>query len=145
MSTLRDDLLSVVNDARTLVDQLGMHQVLISIKTRVWSSGRLQTGTPTDTVLVIVPTPHVIGTSGDPEITCGPLTPAYPATWGVPAGGYTPAQLNPAMIGGQEYYYQVTFNDGITRQYVLQPNGLNTDRAMRIMAKLRTLDRRLPF
>lgn len=143
--TLRDDLLEVLDEARSIPDDLGLHQVLVSIRTRTWSSGKLQTGTPSDSVLDLTPTPHVLGTSGDPEITVGPVTPAYAASFTNPAGGYTPAQLNPAVQAGVEYAYRVTFNDGITRDYVLQPRGLNTDRAMRYMLKLRALDRAVPF
>ena len=144
MSTLRDDLLSVVDDAREIVAELGMHQVRCSVNTRVWSLG-FNTGVPTDSVLVIWPTPHVVGTSGDPEVTVGPITPAYPATWGTRAGGFTPQQLNPAMIANTEYYWLLTFYDGISRQYELEPRGLNTDRAMRYICRLRVLGRRMPF
>lgn len=143
--TLRDDLLGVIDSARGIAADLGMHQVLVSIRTRTWSEGRMQSGIPTDVTLIISPTPHVRGSSGDPEVLCGPITPAYPATNTMPAGGYTPAQLNPSQANGIQYFYSIAFNDGVTRNYVVQDRGLDTSTPMRYMLKLKALDRGVPF
>lgn len=149
--TLRDSLLPVVHAARGLVSALGMHQTSVVVRTRTWSSGRIQTGTPTDSSLTLgaphpvtgvkVP-PHVHGTSGDVEIMVGPLTP-YNAT--TCPTGYTPQQLNPGDAPGVEYYYLVTFPDGVARRFVVLPRGLDTTRPMRVMVKLRADDRKVPF
>lgn len=145
--TLRDDLLEVLDEARAIADDLGMHQVLVTLRQRTWSSGKINTGVSTITDTVISPTPHVRGTSGDQEIDVGPITPAYAASLGFPSGGYTPAELNPSTVPGADpdYYFLITFNDGVVRKYVLQPRGVDTSRPMRIMLKLKTLDRKTPF
>ncbi len=145
MSTLRDDLLEVLDDARRIADDLGMHQVAVSVLTRTWSSGRIQTGSFVDATLTLDPVPHVRGTSGDPEVVVGPITPQYPASMLAPGGGYTPAQLNPTQISGVQYYYKITFNDGVARNYVLQDRGMDTSTPMRYMVRLRALDRNVPF
>ncbi len=139
MSTLRDNLLPVLQSARALVSSLGMHQVSVVVRTRTWSSGKIQTGSAVVSDLTLTPTPHVKGTSGDVEVVVGPVTP-YHGT-----GGYTPAQLNPSDAAGVEYYYLVTFPDGVARAFVVQPRGIDTTRPMRIMVKLRALDRKAPF
>jgi hypothetical protein len=147
----RASALAALHVARGIAPAMGFHRVRVVVRTRTWSSGRVQTGTAANVDLVLgapdpsggatLP-PHVKGTAGDPEIEVGPLTP-FDVT--AAPRGFTVAQLNPALVPGVEYYYVVTFPDGVPRPYILAPRGLNTDRALHYTVKLRALDRATPF
>jgi hypothetical protein len=150
--TLRDELLEAVQEARGIVGDLGMHQVQVLVRTRTWSSGKIQSGPSTVSDLMlgapsidnpgtIVP-PHVKGSPADPEIKVGPITPFHPVY--APAG-YTLQQLAPMDAPGVECIYVVTFNDNIARPYILAPRGLDASRPLRIMLTLKTLGLKVPF
>jgi hypothetical protein len=147
----RQAALSALHGARAIAPSLGFHDVRVVVRTRTWSSGRVQTGVPTVADLAVgapdpasgaILPPHVEGTSGDVEITVGPVTPFDPVA---APRGYTAAQLNPSAAAGVEYYYLVTFPDGVSRAFVLTPRGMDTSRPLRVMLKLRALDRAVPF
>jgi len=59
MPTLRDDLISCVDDARSILDDFGLRQQTVVIRTRVWSGGELGRGTVTDTNRILSPVPKV--------------------------------------------------------------------------------------
>jgi hypothetical protein len=122
------------------VDALGLRQVRVIIRSRQWSSGKIQTGTAIVTDLELSPRPHVRGVSGDPSLNVGPITPAYV---GPPAGGYTVAQINPSDAPGFEWNYVIVGPDGVERPYKLQ--RLTTASSMRYMLDLEALDRKVPF
>jgi hypothetical protein len=148
--TLQQQLLGVLQTARGIAPALGLHRVTVSVRTRTWS-GHVQTGTSAvSTVVLGAPDPisgamlppHVAGTSGDPEVTVGPLTPFDPVT---APRGFTVAQLNPGPAPNVESYWLLTFPDGVSRQYQVVPRGIDTTRPLHYTVKLKALDRKLPF
>lgn len=148
---VRQAALAALAAARGIAPALGMHQVRVVVRTRTWSSGRPQTGTPTDVDLVLgapdpgtgqMLQPHVKGLAGDPEIVVGPLTPFDAAA---APRGFTPAQLAPGDAAGVEYYYLVTFPDGVPRAYTVAPRSLDTSSPLHFTVKLKALDRKVPF
>jgi len=151
VTTIRQTALALLQAARAIAPAMGLHPTRVVVRTRTWSSGKVQTGTATVSDLVLgAPAPaggatlppHVHGTSGDQEITVGPLTPFDAAA--SPAG-FTPAQLVPSESAGVEYYYLVTFPDGVARAFVVAGRGLDTTRPLHWTVKLRALDRKVPF
>lgn len=58
--SLRDDLVPVFDETRTLIGDLGMRRHTVTIRTRVWSGGRVGSGTATDTDVVVEPAPKVV-------------------------------------------------------------------------------------
>jgi hypothetical protein len=112
----------------------------VIIRTRTWSTGRIQTGTAIVTDLEILPVPHVRATAGDASMTVGPITPAYP---GPPAGGYTLAQLNPADSAGVESVHILLGPDGIERPYKLLK--ISNTSALHYTLELQALNRLVPF
>ena len=59
MSTLRDDLIPVIDEGRQLADDLGLRQQSVVVLTRVWTSGTIGKGSYTDDDLVLSPVPKV--------------------------------------------------------------------------------------
>ena len=57
--TIRADLIPVVDDARSLVADLGLRRYTVAVRTRVWSGDKIGSGTATDTDLTIEPPPKV--------------------------------------------------------------------------------------
>lgn len=133
-----NDLLEEVDDARAICDELGIRRTTVVLRTRTWSSGKMQTGTSTTASTEILPRPHVDGSAGDPEIKLH-ITPKFTG------GGYTPAQLAAGDVAGVESYFAVTFPDGVERAYALAPRGLDTTRPLRYTLRLLSLDRKVPF
>lgn len=58
-----DDILSVTNDILGLRDHLGAIKYPIYILTRVWSGNERGSGTPTDYVTQVLPTPYLVDLS----------------------------------------------------------------------------------
>lgn len=116
--SLRTELLPVVNDARALVEDLGLRVFSLRVEVREWSGARVGSGTmTTPSTLTLDPRPRVRDVSarevassggtlrtGDRRITG--ITPAHTG------GGYTPAQLRPSISGQQERVYVLTGEDG---------------------------------
>jgi hypothetical protein len=118
--TLADNLKQRIDAIRGIPGAFGIRPNSVSIVTRTWSGERVGSGTSTDsTPLVISPVPKVrevstreVSTSGGRyemgDLRVGPITPYYA---GPPAGGYTTAQLAPAVAPDQrgiEVLYFVT-------------------------------------
>ncbi|MEL6346883.1 MAG: hypothetical protein AAFV53_27470 [Myxococcota bacterium] len=59
MSTLRDDIIPVIDEGRRLADELGLRRQTVVIRTRTWSGSEVGRGTPTDVDLTLSPTPKV--------------------------------------------------------------------------------------
>jgi len=57
--TLRDELQPVVDDGRQLAADLGLRPRALIVRSRVWSGGKLGSGTATDTDLTISPPPKM--------------------------------------------------------------------------------------
>ena len=111
MSTLRDDLLPIVQDGRALIQDFGLRQSRVVIRTRTWSTGKTRSGTYTDVDLELLPRPRIKET-GDEALNVDRVTPQNTS------GGYTVAQLNPPDTAGVEIIYVVTAPNG-TKDYRL--------------------------
>lgn len=61
MSTLRDDLQPVVDEARAIVDELGFRTHRVVIRIRTWTGGEVDVGTAVDVDRVLTPAPKVTG------------------------------------------------------------------------------------
>lgn len=57
--SLRDDLQGTVNDARQLVDDLGLRPHVVIVRTTTWSGGTPGSGTAAHVDLTLSPTPRV--------------------------------------------------------------------------------------
>lgn len=57
--TLRDDVIPVVDDARQLIDDLGLRLDTVQTRRRSWSGGQPGSGTATNTDVAITPKPRV--------------------------------------------------------------------------------------
>jgi hypothetical protein len=104
-STLRDDLLPVINELRALPNQFGIRRYTTTIRTRTWSGTYSGEGTPTDVDVVLTPVPRVDVISTDEVASSGgtyregdfritAITPAFVATPSSGGSGYSPSQLN---------------------------------------------------
>jgi len=135
--SLRTALLPVVDTIRGLAGPatLDIRLYTVTIRTRTWSGGVVQKGTPTDADLVLSPPPKVVESGR--EVRVGPITPKYPG------GGYAPAELNPRDQAGVEFFYLLTGPDGTPRAFSLV--DIDTSRPFSIMLRLVALDRKVPF
>ncbi len=142
MSSWRDDFRELADELRAIPSEPGIdvRPSRVIVRTRTWSSGRIQTGTAIVSDLELLPVPHVRATAGDPSMLVGPITPAYP---GPPPGGYTPAQLNPADSAGTETVHVILGPDGVERPYKLLK--LSNTSALHYTLELQALDRVVPF
>ena len=61
--TLRDDLQPCVDDARSIIGELGLRPHVVVVRTRTWDGGRPGSGTATDVDVTITPAPRVRGVS----------------------------------------------------------------------------------
>jgi hypothetical protein len=143
MSTLRDDVLPIVDLGRQIIDDLGFRQFSFEIVTRTWSSGKIGSGTPTDTSRTIAPNPKAVEQENGKKLLVGPLTPAYTAGVG---GGYTPTDLRAGDAAGVQVRWKITgpFSSGKTSVWAVVSN-LDTGKPLRYMLTLSILDRDSPF
>lgn len=99
MSTLRDDLLPVVDELRQLPTDFGVRRYAVTLRRRTWSGGSPGRGTATDADVVLTPRPRVrpittqeIASSGgtyrEGDWVVTSITPSYGT------GGYAPSALN---------------------------------------------------
>lgn len=104
VSACLDSIRGCADQARKCVEWARASQV--TIRTRVWSGGRLGVGTPTDTDLVMprrwpvkqLSQREVAGSGGkynDGDIRVSDISPAYVSHGG---GGFSPQQLDPSML-----------------------------------------------
>lgn len=135
--SLRKALLPVVDTIRGLAGPktLDIRLYAVTVRTRTWSGGVVQKGTPTDTDLVLTPPPKVVEEGR--EVRVGPITPKFPG------GGYSPAELNPRDKPGVEFFYLLTGPDGVARPFTLV--DLDTSRPFTYKLRLTALDRKVPF
>ena len=135
--SLRTALLPVVDTIRGLAGPatLDIRLYTVTLRTRTWSGGVVQKGTPTDADLSLSPPPKVVESGR--EALVGPITPKYLG------GGYAPAELNPRDKAGVEFFYLLTGPDGVARAFSLV--DFDTSRPFSIMLRLVALDRKVPF
>jgi hypothetical protein len=101
MADVRSDVLPDLDEARALIDELGLRRYSVTIRRRQWSGGKPGLGTATNTDLVLSPRPRVReisvrevagsgGTFESGDFRIDKITPRYTAPT---TGGYTPAML----------------------------------------------------
>lgn len=113
---LRDDLLPVFEDARQLIQDFGLRRVRIIVRLGAWSTGETHLGALTNTDSEILPRPKVERRGG--ELIVSKITPSF-AT-----GGWEPADLQPAIAAGQDFYLVAIGDDGNQKPYRLKSVNL---------------------
>lgn len=149
-STLRDDLLPVVDEMRQIPDDLGLRRYSVFFRVRTWSGGKPGLGDPKDVDTYIVPKPKVrqlstkevaesAGTYEAGDYMIDKITPRFvDEVTGVP-GGYTPGQLRPLPAGdNQDVSIILVGDEGLVE---CTPVNYNFDKAFRysIVARKRRL------
>lgn len=135
-ANLRTSLLPVMQAARGIIDDLGFRTSDVVIRTRTWVGARSAGADYVDELLPLTnPRPRVrvlstreVAASGGRyemgDLRIDKITPYFA---GPPAGGYTPAQLDPPVSSENvEVTYVVT--GAFAGEYALEAN--NTDRAL---------------
>ena len=139
--SLRTDLLATVDLVRTLrgPDGFDIATVQVTIVRRTWAGGRRGSGAPSDvTVLAISEwtkvrqvSERLVASSGGlytmNDIKVGPITPSFTG------GGFSPADLKPVGLTGQEIVY--ILSGAMTGEYALI--NLDTTRPFRYEMILR--------
>lgn len=118
------------------VQSLGFSPYTVTVRTRTWSGGQVQLGSPVDADLLLTPNPQVEETSGDRQLRVYGIVPAHVG------GGYTPAQLNPSTSAAVESYYRVTGPNGL---HLYSLTSIDTSDAVEYTLVLDALDRAVPF
>lgn len=108
MSIVTDNL-GVLRGGRQLIQDAGVTNRAIVIRTRTWSGGQTGKGTATDSDLSILPNPTVTEL-GDGSYRIEDITPAYSG------GGYRAEQLFPATPSNGEVYVVMTGPDAFARE-----------------------------
>ena len=109
---LRDDLLPVIDNARQLIQDLGLRTSRVIIRMGRWSTGETKLGALTNTDTEILPRPKVRDQLDGKVLVTG-ITPDYTT------GGWAPADLQPAIEAGAEYYFIVIGPDGNQTPFLL--------------------------
>ena len=136
MATLRESLLPVFqNVARKIPADLGLRTNVVKLRTRVWTSGKIGVGAVTTTDVTVTPAPKLTY-NGDQSLSVV-VTPQNSA------GGYTPSQVNPLPVAGQEFVWVVISPDAAEREYRVAT--FNQRRPFGYYLTLEPLDRKGPF
>lgn len=136
--TFRTGLLKTVQRLRKLPSEtFDVYTSSVVFRTRVWSNGRVQSGTATTTDVEILPRPKVRKILSSNDLKVGPITPANSS------GGYAPDDLVPSDVAGTEYVYVVTGPDAVEREYAVA--WIDTSKAFGYVLHLSPIDRRTPF
>ena len=106
--SIRDNVLPKLDVARTKIAQVGLRNMTVTLRRRTWSGARVGDGTPSDSDIVLVPSPRVRflspagqqmtaimqsgGSIRDRYYKIDKITPRYANTDGS-VGGYTPQEL----------------------------------------------------
>lgn len=138
--TIRADELATVREGRELVASEGLRRHSVVRRLVTWTGGQPGVGTPEADDLAIAGA-RVRGSSFqdaaglgsvsrfDGVYTVSKVTPSHSG------GGYTPAQLMPALSDGQELVYLVTGDDGVAR--LCRVEALSLDRPFEYTLTLR--------
>jgi hypothetical protein len=112
--TFASDLRQSLDEIRGIAGELGLRPYTVTLRTRTWTGQRPGKGMPTETSTELlngagqpvrvqqVSTKDVIASGGqlsDRQLRVGPMTPAYAASLGLPAGGYVDGQIDPPLPG----------------------------------------------
>jgi len=118
--SLVTDLRPTVNAGRQLAADLGLRSNSVKIRTRVWSGGKLGSGTATDTDVEITPAPKC---SEPPARLVGDTVGSYEAgdiiVTKIARDTYSESDLFPVPVAGTEIIYLVTGygTGGVAREY----------------------------
>lgn len=135
-ANLRTSLLPVMQAARGIIDDLGFRTSDVVIRTRTWIGPRSVDGAYNDEELALRnPRPRVrtlstreIAASGGKyelgDLRIDKLTPHYA---GPPAGGYTPAQLDPP-VSSDDVEVRYVVSGAFAGEYAIESG--NFDRAL---------------
>lgn len=111
-----DDAKPILDAARALLDDVGLREFRVFVRTRDWSGERVGLGTATEQLReltvaggkrpkVTALSPRAVvasgGQLGDTVFAVGPLTPAYAG------GGVLPSDVTPGRSGRREVHYLV--------------------------------------
>ena len=159
MSTLRDDLLDVVDDIRGIPGDLGLRLFTVSVIVVTWTGARPGVGSSTTTVTRVkaglgrfdvkvrnVSQRDAIASGGlytDQDIEVGPITPPFV---GIDEGNATTELDPPTTTTAREVFYRVT-GPGMasTSGDTYEKIGQRVDRSFRYMLTLRkTAQTRVP-
>lgn len=137
MPTLRDQLLSLVSGLRQIPADLGFRRYGLTVRVSTWSGAEPGLGIATNSDVTISPKPDVRfvsvkeiaasgGTYQEGDFFVSKITPYFA---GPPAGGYTPAQLRPAVSAdNQDVVYVLTGDEGaiecaLIEEHLGKPRG----------------------
>lgn len=109
--TLRDEVLPIIDAARSLIQDFGLRQTRVFRRNGQWDGGEIHLGNLTNTDTEILPRPKVEDTGRGLKVS--KVTPSYGA------GGFTPEQLRPSESVGLDHHYLVIKPDGTGRPYFL--------------------------
>ena len=115
--SLRTDLIPVVDAGRTLAQDLGFRQRSVTVRTREWSGGKIDSGTATDIDVTLSPWPKV---SEPPARLVADAPGQYEAGDVIVSkisATYEEADLNPLPVAGTEIIWLVIGLDGVAREY----------------------------
>lgn len=112
MSTLRDDLLSVIDDARSVVDDLGLRRRDVEVVTRT-RTGTGLSKTWSDAVLTLSPRPKV-STVSERQAQADAMLNVGDIVVSKISGTYTRAQLDPAATATTEAFWRITDRESDT-------------------------------
>lgn len=132
---LREDLLPVFNAARTLIQDFGLRTSRVWVRRGSWDGGEIHLGSLENEDTEILPRPKVEPV-GSHSLKVSRITPDH-AT-----GGWTPQELNPPMVAGEDSHFVVRMPDGGTRPYRLVE--INQTRNFGYELILQALDRANP-
>ncbi len=141
MGSWLTDFRALADDLRHIPAEPGIlvRNTTVTVRTVTWSTGRVRTGTPTVSDLLLVPNPQVRELDGDRRLEVKWITPAYAG------GGYTLDQLRPPsgdLAPGVEFFYVVSGDNG---EHPYSLTSIDTNHALHFNLILETLDRVLPF
>lgn len=140
--SLRDDVLPIISQGWALVQEKGVTQYRVVIRTLTYPGGEngpeIGLGVPTFSDLLLVPNPWVEETNSGSGLKLEGITPKFPG------GGYTPAQLNPRpfLTVGQDVLYVVTGPNGT---YYYDAADIDTSDAFEYKLMLNGLTRPVPY
>lgn len=123
---LREDLLPVIEEIRELIQELGLRQSRVWVRTGEWDGGELLLGDLENTDVELLPRPKVEQMPGG-MLKITRLTPAFDG------GGILPATLSPAVAVGTAHYFIVAGPDGNLQTYRLASINLRKNFGYELM------------
>jgi hypothetical protein len=123
---LREDLLPVFEGVRQLVQDFGLRQSRVWIRTGDWDGGELLLGDLENTDVELLPRPKVEQQPGG-MLKITRLTPSFDG------GGILPASLSPAVAVGSSHRFLVAGPDGNVHTYRLASINLRKNFGYELM------------